>query len=86
MDTLVVLIVVLAALGLGAAAGYFIPSILAQKGVSAARQRASVVLEVAEEQKRRLLLEGKEEAERCGLSLNAVRGDRLPGILFSFPF
>ncbi len=62
MDTLVVLIVVLAALGLGAAAGYFIPSIVAQKGVSAARQRASVVLEEAEEQKRRLLLEGQEEA------------------------
>lgn len=61
MDAIVVL-VVLAALGLGAAGGFFVRSILIQKGVLAARQRATVVLEEAEEQRKRLLLEGQEEA------------------------
>ncbi len=62
MDAIVVLMVVLAALGLGAAAGYFVPSILTQKGVSAAKLRASGILEEAEEQKKKLLLAAQEEA------------------------
>ncbi len=61
MDVIVVLLV-LVALGLGAAGGYFVPYILTQRGVLVARQRASSVLDEAEEQKKRLLLVGQEEA------------------------
>ncbi|MCH7706270.1 MAG: ribonuclease Y [Chloroflexi bacterium] len=61
MDVIVVLLV-LAALGLGAASGYIVPYILTQRGVLTARQRASSVLDEAEEQKKRLLLVGQEEA------------------------
>ena len=61
MDALFVLIV-LAALGLGTAGGFFARSILTQKGVTAAGQKASVILNEAEERKKRLLLDAQEEA------------------------
>ena len=61
MDALVVLIV-LAAVGLGTAGGFFARSILTQKGVTAAGQKASTILSEAEEQKKRLLLSAQEEA------------------------
>jgi len=61
MDVTVVL-VVLGALGLGVAGGYFSLSILTQKGASTARQRASTILAEAEGEKKRLLLHGQEEA------------------------
>ena len=61
MDALVVL-VVLAALGLGIAGGFFVRSLLSRKGVFGAKEKASGILEEAEEQKKRLLLQGQEEA------------------------
>ena len=61
MDVIFVL-VVLAALGLGAAVGHYVRSILTQKGVIAAGQKASAVVEEAEAQKKRLLLDAQEEA------------------------
>jgi ribonuclease Y len=61
MDVIIVLLV-LVTLGLGAAGGYLVPYILTQRGVFAARQSASSVLDDAEEQKKRLLLEGQEDA------------------------
>ena len=80
MDAIVVLIVVLAALGLGAAAGYFVPSILTRKGVTAAKQSASGILEgakaEAEEQKKKLLLAAQEEALKLRTSAEAELRER----------
>ncbi len=62
MDALLVVLVVLAALGLGGGGGYLLRTILVQKGVTAARQSASGILQETEEQKKRLLLEAQEKA------------------------
>ena len=76
MDVIVVLAVFFVALGLGTAGGFFVRSILTQKGVLAARQKASVILEEVEEQKRRLLLEGQEEALKLRTSAEQDIRDR----------
>ena len=64
MDVTVVLLVVLAALGLGGGSGYILRTVWIQKGVTSARQSASGILQEAEEQQKRLVLEAKEEALR----------------------
>ena len=64
MDVTVVVLVVLAALGLGGGGGYFLRNILVKKGVATAGQSASGILQEAGEQKKRLLLEAQEEALR----------------------
>ena len=64
MDVTVVVLIVLAALGLGGGGGYFLRNILIKKGVATAGQSASGILQQAEEQKKRLLLEAQEEALR----------------------
>ena len=76
MDVIVVLAVFVVALGLGTAGGYFVRSVLTQKGVFAARQNASSILEEVEEQKRRLLLEGQEEALKLRTSAEQELKDR----------
>ena len=64
MDAIFVVLIVLAALGLGGGGGFILRTIFVQKGVASARQSASGLLEEAEEQKKRLLLEAQEEALR----------------------
>ena len=75
MDAIVVLIV-LTAVGLGAAGGYLVPYILTQRGVLAARQTASTVLDEADERKKRLLQEGQEEAMKLRTSTEQELRDR----------
>ena len=52
MDATVVLLVVLAALGLGGGSGYILRTVWIQKGVTSARQSASGILQEAEEQQK----------------------------------
>jgi ribonuclease Y len=61
MDALVVLIV-LPALGLGAAGGYLAQSFLNKRGLVTAAQKSQGIIQGAEEQKKRILLEAQEEA------------------------
>ena len=76
MDAIVVLVVLVAALGLGAAGGYLVQSRLTQKGASGARQTASTILEDAEEQKKKLLLDGREDALKLRSSAEQELRDR----------
>lgn len=57
-----IILAVLVALGLGSAVGYGVHLYLAQRREATATQHASAILEEAEEQKRKLTLEGQEEA------------------------
>ncbi|MBI4234523.1 MAG: ribonuclease Y [Chloroflexi bacterium] len=58
----IIVLAVLAALGVGGAAGYFLRSSAIGKGLAKVRAQAAQVLEEAEEKKKALLLEVKEEA------------------------
>ena len=61
MDAIVVSIVLLA-LGLGAAGGYLAQSFLNKRGLVTAAQKSQNIIQGAEEQKKRILLEAQEEA------------------------
>ena len=61
MDALVVSIVLLA-LGLGAAGGYLAQSFLNKRGLVTAAQKSQGIIQSAEEQQKRILLEAQEEA------------------------
>ena len=61
MDALVVSIVLLA-LGLGAAGGYLAQSFLNKRGLVTAAQKSQGIIQGAEEQKKRIILEAQEEA------------------------
>ncbi len=64
MDILVLSLAVLAALGGGTGTGYFIHRLLSSKRYQVAKSGAARILAEAEEQKKELLLEAKEEALR----------------------
>jgi ribonuclease Y len=59
-----IVVAVLVALGLGSTGGFLALRFLNQRGESGARQQASVILMEGEEAKKRLVLEGQEEALR----------------------
>ncbi|MBI4338825.1 MAG: ribonuclease Y [Chloroflexi bacterium] len=76
MDIIASVVAVLVALGLGTAGGYFVRTVFAQRGEAAARGRASVIVEEAEKEKQRLVLEGKEEALKLRTAAEQELRDR----------
>ena len=62
MDTLILVLAVLAALGTGAAAGFVLRAVVLGRRTSNAVAEASRIVEEAEEERKRSLLEAKEEA------------------------
>jgi len=76
MDVTLVVLTVLVALGIGAGCGYFLRTILTQKGVTQARQSASIIIQEAEQQKKRLALEAKEESLKFRSSAEEEIRDR----------
>lgn len=64
MDVIILLTAVLAALGLGGIAGYFLRNLVIGKKVQSSNARALQIVAEAEEKKKELLLEAKEEGIR----------------------
>ena len=76
MDILILLIAVIAALGGGAAAGYFLQRNISSKRYDRANQEATRVLEEAEKQKKDVILEAKEEVVKIRSSAEAESKER----------
>ena len=73
---LILVLAVLAALGMGAATGFFVRAGVAGRRVKYAGEEASRILEGAEEEKKGILLEAKEEAIRVRTSAEADLKER----------
>lgn len=71
-----IIVAVLVALGLGTAGGFFVRAIIAQRGQKAANNRASVIAAEAEETRKRLVLEGQEEALKLRTAAEQELRDR----------
>ncbi|MBI2936359.1 MAG: ribonuclease Y [Chloroflexi bacterium] len=76
MDTLVLILAVLAALGVGTGVGLLIQGRLVAGGLSRAKGQADQVLQEAEAQKRALLLEAKEESLKLRSAVEAELKER----------
>jgi len=72
----VVVLAVLAALGLGGAAGFYLRATIASRRVRLAKDEASRILGEAEEQRKGILLEAKEEALKTHTSTEADLRER----------
>jgi len=64
MSVLILVLSVLTAMGIGAGVGYYLRGAVLGKGVARARAQAEQILQEAEAQKKRLILEAREEASR----------------------
>ncbi|MBI4311088.1 MAG: ribonuclease Y [Chloroflexi bacterium] len=73
METIVA---VLVALGLGTAVGFYVRVLIAQRGEAAARSKASAIAAEADETKKRLVLEGQEEALKLRTAAEQELRDR----------
>ncbi|MBI4198752.1 MAG: DUF3552 domain-containing protein, partial [Chloroflexi bacterium] len=71
-----IIVAVLVALGLGTAGGFFVRVIIAQRGQKAAQNRTSAIIAQGEEAKKRLLLEGQEEALKLRTAAEQELRDR----------
>ena len=72
MDILVIVLTALLAVGLGGVTGFFGKSIIAGKNAGRARDEATRILDEAEEQKKQILVDAKEEALA---NRNAIESD-----------
>jgi len=72
MDILVIVLTALLAVGLGGVTGFFGKSIIAGKNAGRARDEATRILDEAEEQKKQILIDAKEEALA---NRNAIESD-----------
>ena len=76
METLIIVLAVLVALGIGTATGFFFRASILGKRMKDAGEEASRILGEAEEQRKRALLEAKEEALGLRTSAEADLRDR----------
>ncbi len=75
MDVLSI-VAVLVALGLGTAGGFFVRALMLKRGESAAHDKATAIVTEAEETKKRLVLEGQEEALKLRTTAEQELRDR----------
>ncbi len=71
-----IIVAVLVALGLGTAGGFFVRTLFSKRGEAAAHNKASAIVGEAEETKKRLVLEGQEEALKLRTAAEQELRDR----------